>query len=193
MAHHQHHDHHDDQPLPPPAAVGHETSDAQAGPIIKFLVFLGVVTIVVAGLVVVFYNYLERREALEKTARYPLAAGRPRPLPAPPRLQTYPFDDIKDLRVEQRRVLDKYEWVDRNTGVVRIPIERAMDLIAERGLPHRQEGAVPSAAGAGSETASSGDATPASGESGAGETGKTLDTGAAPQPAATPESPAGTP
>ena len=135
MAHHQHQD---DEPLPPPAAVGHETSDAQAAPIIKFLVFLGVVTIVVAGLVVLFYNYLERREAQEKTARYPLAAGRARPLPPTPRLQTYPFDDIKDLRRQQQQPLQGYEWVDRNTGVVRIPIDRAMDLIAERGLPHRE-------------------------------------------------------
>jgi hypothetical protein len=84
-----------------------------------------------------FHGYLERREALEKTARYPLAAGRQRPLPPPPRLQTYPFDDIKDMRADQRRLLDRYEWVDRRNGIVRIPVERAMDLIAERGLPHR--------------------------------------------------------
>ena len=139
MAHQGHHGHQDDEPLPPPTAVGHETSDAQAAPIIKFLVFLGVVTIVTAGLMVWFHNYLERREALEKTARYPLAAGRQRPLPPPPRLQTYPFDDIKDVRKDQRRLLDRYEWVDRTSGVVRIPVERAMDLIAERGLPYRAE------------------------------------------------------
>jgi hypothetical protein len=137
MAHHPHHGHQDDEPLPPPAAVGHETSDAQAAPIIKFLVFLGLVTIAAAVLMVWFHGYLERREALEKTARYPLAAGRQRPLPPPPRLQTYPFDDIKDMRADQRRLLDRYEWVDRRNGIVRIPVERAMDLIAERGLPHR--------------------------------------------------------
>jgi len=54
-------------------------------------------------------------------------------------LQTYPFDDIKDVRKDQRRLLDRYEWVDRTSGVVRIPVERAMDLIAERGLPYRAE------------------------------------------------------
>jgi hypothetical protein len=98
---------------------------------------LGIVTIVTAGLVVLFYNSLERREATEKTARYPLAAGQRRPLPPAPRLQTYPFDDIKELRRSELPRLERYEWVDKNTGVVRIPIERAIDLIAERGLPHR--------------------------------------------------------
>ena len=147
MVHHPHPDHHDDEPLPPPQVVGHETSDAQAAPILGFLAFLSVLVIVTAGVVVLFYNYLERREASEKTARYPLAAGRERPLPPPPRLQTYPFTDIKELRRDQDRMLDRYEWLDKTNGVVRIPIERAMGLIAERGLPHRT-GAAPAAEGA---------------------------------------------
>ena len=139
MAHPHHPHHQDDEPLPRPMAVGHETSDAQARPIVQFLAFLAALSLVVAGLMVVFYNYLESREAREKTARYPLAAGRARPLPPPPRLQTYPFDDIKDLRRSEARYIERYEWVDQNNGIVRIPIERAMDLVAERGLPHRAE------------------------------------------------------
>jgi hypothetical protein len=131
------HEYTEDGPLPPSTAVGHETTDAEAGPVLKFLLVLGIVTIVTAGLVVLFYNYLERREANEKTARYPLAAGRTRPLPPQPRLQTYPFDDIKELRRSELPLLDQYAWVDKNRGVVRIPIERAMELIAERGLPYR--------------------------------------------------------
>ena len=130
------HEYHDDE-VPPSSAVGHETTDAEARPVVKFLLVLGVVTIATAGLIILFYNYLERREANEKAARYPLAAGRTRPMPPPPRLQTYPFDDIKELRRAEMPRLERYEWVDKNGGVVRIPIERAIDLIAERGLPHR--------------------------------------------------------
>ncbi|HXE79411.1 MAG TPA: hypothetical protein VNK41_01555 [Vicinamibacterales bacterium] len=136
----EHHPHHrNDEPLPDPVAVGHETSDAQAGPIVKFLILLAVTCLAVAGLMVVFHNYLERREASEKVSRYPVAAGRERPLPPPPRLQTEPFGDIKELRRAERRLLDRYEWVDRNAGTVRIPIDRAMEILAERGLPHRAE------------------------------------------------------
>ena len=41
---------------------------------------------------------------------------------------------------EQDRVLASYDWVDQKNGVVRIPIDRAMDLLAQRGLPVRPEG-----------------------------------------------------
>jgi hypothetical protein len=69
-----------------------------------------------------------------------MAAGMARPLPPPPRLQTYPFTDLKDLRHEEARLLENYEWVDKNAGVVRIPIERAIDVLADKGLPYRQPG-----------------------------------------------------
>jgi len=140
MSEHHGPHHQDDEPLPDPVAVGHETSDAQAGPIIRFLVFLGVFSIVIAGLMVVFHDYLESREAAEKVPRYPVAAGRGRPLPPPPRLQTEPFGTIKELRASERRFLERYQWVDRKAGTVRIPIDRAMEIVAERGLPHRAPG-----------------------------------------------------
>jgi len=137
MAEHHPPPHQDDEPLPDSVAVGHETSDAQAGPIVRFLVFLAITSIAIAGLMIVFHDYLERREAAEKVGRYPVAAGRDRPLPPPPRLQTEPFEHIKDLRRAERRLLDRYEWVDRKTGTVRIPVDRAMEIVTERGLPHR--------------------------------------------------------
>jgi hypothetical protein len=126
-------------PATPP--LNHELSDADPGPILKFLAFLVVGTVLTGLLVVPFYNYLERREAVEKTARHPMSLiGVERPLPPPPRLQTYPFQDIKELRQHDKPVVGTYEWVDRNAGTVRIPIERAMDLLAERGLPYRKGG-----------------------------------------------------
>jgi hypothetical protein len=143
MSGHEHHH----EPTPAEAIrAGHELSDAEAAPVLKFLAFLAVVTVSVAAIVVVFYNYLESREAREKTARYPMAAGSARPLPPPPRLQTYPFQDVKDLRQEERRLLETYEWVDRSAGVVRIPVERAIEVLAAKGLPYRQPGATAPAA-----------------------------------------------
>ena len=71
--------------------------------------------------------------------------GVERPLPPPPRLQNYPFQDIKELRRNDKPLLDSYEWIDRSAGTVRIPVDRAMDLLAERGLPYRKPGQ-PSAA-----------------------------------------------
>jgi hypothetical protein len=133
-------DHAHDAPVTEPP-LNHELSDADPRPILKFLVFLVVITIVMAGVVGFFYNYLERREAAEKTARYPMSLlDAQRPLPPQPRLQTYPFQDIKELRQTEVPLLDSYEWIDRNAGTVRIPIERAIDVLAERGLPYRKPG-----------------------------------------------------
>ena len=59
------------------------------------------------------------------------------PLPPEPRLQTNPLADLEALRAKEDQVLNHYGWVDRSKGVVRIPVDRAMDLVAQRGLPAR--------------------------------------------------------
>ena len=118
--------------------VGHEESDAEVGPLLRFAIFLTVITLVIAVLTVGFYKYLDSREAAEKAPRYPMSSGVERPLPPPPRLQTYPFDDVKALRKEEAKLLEHYQWLNKDAGTVRIPIDRAMDLVAERGLPHRK-------------------------------------------------------
>ncbi len=119
--------------------VGHETTDAEIAPLVRFAVFLTLVTVACALVVVGLYKYLDAREVAEKVGSYPLAVGVTRPLPPAPRLQTYPFDDIKGLRRDEARILDNYAWVDKNAGVVRIPVERAIDILAEKGLPYRAE------------------------------------------------------
>ena len=58
-----------------------------------------------------------------------------------PNLQISPHDDLMALRARENAELNSYGWVDRPHGVVRIPIERAMDLIIARGLPARPPGA----------------------------------------------------
>jgi hypothetical protein len=52
-----------------------------------------------------------------------------------PRLQETPYDDVQMYLQAQQRALHQYGWVDRQRGVVHIPIERAMEIVAERGLP----------------------------------------------------------
>jgi hypothetical protein len=53
-----------------------------------------------------------------------------------PRLQTDDGNqDVADLHEREDLLLDNYSWVDRSQGKVRIPIERAMEVIAQRGLP----------------------------------------------------------
>ncbi len=59
----------------------------------------------------------------------------PRALPPDPRLQVSPETDLAGLRASEDSVLLHYAWVSKDSGVVRIPVARAMELLAERGLP----------------------------------------------------------
>jgi hypothetical protein len=55
----------------------------------------------------------------------------------PPRLQSNGTQDLKQMRAEEDVTLQCYQWVDRRHGVIRIPIDVAMKLMVERGLPVR--------------------------------------------------------
>ena len=63
-------------------------------------------------------------------SRAPVA---PEPFP-PPRVQTHQDEQRQELLAAQRRQLSGYAWADDGRTLVRVPIERAMDLIAQRGV-----------------------------------------------------------
>lgn len=53
-----------------------------------------------------------------------------------PRLQSDDGNqDLVGLHQREDLLLDNYSWVDRSQSKVRIPIDRAMQLLAQRGLP----------------------------------------------------------
>lgn len=73
-----------------------------------------------------------RQNARDKSAA-PLA-GQAQKFPGP-RLLVEPGSDFRPLHSAQEGELNSYGWVDRKARKVRIPIERAMQLLVERGLP----------------------------------------------------------
>jgi hypothetical protein len=54
-----------------------------------------------------------------------------------PHLQLSPIEDLQKFRQREEAELNTYGWIDRTAGVVRVPIESAMDLVLQRGLPVR--------------------------------------------------------
>src|ERR1700746_2989370 len=60
-----------------------------------------------------------------------------------PRLEVKPGASLAELRDAEDADLNSYGWIDRNAGTVRIPIDRAMQLILERGLPEVGAGKTP--------------------------------------------------
>ena len=60
-------------------------------------------------------------------------------MPPEPRLQTNPREDLSELRASEDELLDSYGWVDKNAGVVRIPIDEAMKLTLRARVCRRAE------------------------------------------------------
>ena len=72
----------------------------------------------------------------------PLARAEHNPMPAP-QLEPHPLADRHRYDAQQRAKLSAYQWVDRNAGIVRIPIDRALELIAQQGGPMAPHGTPP--------------------------------------------------
>jgi hypothetical protein len=119
--------------------VSHETSDVNIRAILAFGAALFAVAVAVHVLIYGMFGYFDSREGIQAPAEYPLAASQGHREPPEPRLQTDPRQDLADMRAKEDEQLQSYGWVDKNAGVVRIPIDAAMKLTLERGLPARSE------------------------------------------------------
>jgi hypothetical protein len=70
---------------------------------------------------------------------YPLAAAQEQRLPPVPRLQQFPRVEFFDFRRSEESLLREYGWMNKSEGIVHIPIDEAMRLTVERGLPARAQ------------------------------------------------------
>ena len=139
----EHHDQDPDfeyGPTPPGAKYEHTDIDPAIG--FKFAVWLTASMLVSFAIVYGTFWFFERRadRADETAQQYPLAKDFERPQPTPA-LQKQPFMDLYELRQGEADRLSSYGWVDKDGGVARIPIDRAMDVLLQRGLPVRPDSA----------------------------------------------------
>jgi hypothetical protein len=118
----------------------HEESDVDIRGILVFGAGLIAAAVVVSLATWILFQYFDAREAHRVVPLYPLAAGQANRVPPGPRLQTNPREDMHELRAREEEILTSYGWVDKNAGIVRIPIEEAMKITVQRGLPARQRG-----------------------------------------------------
>jgi hypothetical protein len=136
---------------------GHEPGDVSP----RGVLAVAGVFVVGLALALVFVSWLEARFTGRPLTLRPPTAGvanapgapsaLPRQEPVIP-LHGQPWRDLATLRHAQSARLSSYGWVDREAGVVRVPIDRAMEALARRGLPARPPGppapvAAPSASG----------------------------------------------
>lgn len=119
---------------------GHEESDASVSAVTKFGIGLAIISVVVLVLMVWLQNFFSNQTKRATPPPSPLMAERQ--LPPGPRLQIEPAKDLDDVRAVEDSVLNSYGWVVPNAGVVRIPIDRAIELVVQRGLPVRSAGEI---------------------------------------------------
>ena len=97
-----------------------------------------IAAIVVTAIVlhaVLYFLYAGFRSGVAESGRMPKSLDQPRQQTTDqPKLQVDPATDINQLREEENKILNTYGWVDKNKGTVRIPIEQAIELVADRGL-----------------------------------------------------------
>lgn len=131
----------DDEYGPTPAGAKYEHTDIDVAVGYKFAVWLFVSMIVSFGIVFGAFWFFEgqERSANEAAQKYPLATTVHKEPPTP-NLQKQPFKDVYELRQGENEKLSSYGWVDKDGGVTRIPIDRAMEIMLQRGFPARTEG-----------------------------------------------------
>jgi hypothetical protein len=132
------------------SGAGFEKEDLNPIGVLFFMVGLAVAIVLIYFIVIGMYKYLDAYDRANQAPTSPMAVK----TGADP--ATMNFGQIKDkvdstfpapvLEYNERsqftpevaredQVLGSYDWVDQKAGVVRIPIDQAMDLVAKRGLP----------------------------------------------------------
>lgn len=105
----------------------HEPHDVPARPLLVATGVLAVVLLLVAGGQLVLLRWFQHRAAVRAAPVAPLAEAR---TPREPRLLADPRGALLELRAEEDALLNGYGWVNREAGIVRIPIARAIEILA---------------------------------------------------------------
>lgn len=121
--------------------VRHERSDVSARGVVGFGAGLLVAAVIIYLIIWGLFAYFASRTAQGNRPLSAAALRGPGELKPPePHLQVSPREDLQALRVEEDAILNHYGWADRQANTVHIPVERAMHLLTQRGLPVQQDG-----------------------------------------------------
>ncbi len=118
--------------------IGHEadTTDVRAVGITGVSLAVGIA--IVFFLVFGVFRYLVNHRVIVTPAS-PIAETDQQQFPPLPRIEEHPANELKALHAHEDQILTTYGWTDKQAGVVRIPIDQAMELQLKRGFPARKE------------------------------------------------------
>ncbi len=136
-----------------PGHSGHgtefEPEDLGTRGVFAFMIGLAVIGIVIYFIIVGMYSFLDNYERSQMSTASPLVTTKGAMSRVvtqadmdkafkdngAPMLETNERGQFKDFLINQEDQLNSYGWVDKDAGVAHIPIQRAMDLIVQQGLP----------------------------------------------------------
>jgi hypothetical protein len=105
------------------------------GTVWRFTAFVLGLIVVCMALMWGLSRFLKKEIADRQQPAPPLAGARENPLPPAPRLETAPAKELAALREREAAVLSTYAWVDKAKGIAEVPVDRAIEIAAEKGLP----------------------------------------------------------
>ncbi len=117
------------------AHVSYERRDVNVIQITGFGIGLLVAFMVSVAAMWVLFGYFKQREDKVNPANPPAMMSEKPMLPPEPRLQAEPVTELKEMRANEEMLLTSYGWVDSAKGTVHIPIDQAIDMVAQKGLP----------------------------------------------------------
>ncbi|MGA7130091.1 MAG: hypothetical protein WBZ19_27505 [Chthoniobacterales bacterium] len=117
------------------AKKGYETSDVSFRPWAWFVAVFIVTMVVIYHAVLGFMQILAGPNKVLGRTEHP--ADQSLSQFPQPRLQTDPASDLKSYLKQKETELTTYGWIDRKAGIVRIPIDQAMNTFVSRGFPVR--------------------------------------------------------
>jgi hypothetical protein len=123
----------DEQPAAQTAAPGHELRDLNPKNIALFGAALAAIIVAVLAAAYALFHYYYVGESRARPRPNPLSYNE-EPVPEP-RLEVNPGAELKAMKAEEAQTLNSYGWVDRDQGIVRIPIDRAIAILAQKGMP----------------------------------------------------------
>ena len=117
---------------PTTGASGYERREVNVKLILFSTAVMVTIVLTVCFFTVALFDFLNKHSGpVDQTT----TLQRPKETPPEPRGLEHPWEQLPVLRSTEDRVLNSYAWLDQKTDQVRIPVDRALDLIAERGLP----------------------------------------------------------
>jgi hypothetical protein len=122
-------------PHEPPVEPAPGDLDVDLKAVFVFMGWLLGVSAAVMAIVWGLSVWLKEELIASDPAPSPLAEANVRRVPPEPRLEEAPARSLEELRAREDAVLSGWAWIDRERKLARIPIARAMEIVAEKGLP----------------------------------------------------------